>query len=171
MPANPVLDDDIATIAGQEKLLLFSGFTEADAWAIGCAVRDRALAAGQGVLIDLRLWDRVLFTHAMAGTTADNAEWVRRKINVVRRFGVSSYRKTLEMERDGKVFEAARGTDPADYAAAGGGFPIRLDGGLVIGCVTVSALPMREDHELVVEAMAAHLGVAVPCLDMSRTKP
>lgn len=157
-------DTDIACIAAQEQALLFTSFSDADAWAIGSGIRERALKSGKGAFIDIRLWDRVLFTHAMAGTNADNEDWARRKINVVRRFQVSSYRKTLEMQRDGKVFEPARGTDPADYAAAGGGFPIGLEGGPVIGCVTVSNLPMRDDHGLAVAAIAAHLQRTVPVL-------
>ncbi len=155
---------DIACILAQEQALLFEGFTEADAFAIGAGIRQLAASRGQGVLADVRLWDRVLFTHAMAGTNADNEDWVRRKINVVRRFHVSSYRKKLELDRDGKVFEISRGVSPADYAAAGGGFPIRLKGGPVIGCVTVSNLPQRQDHNLAVEAIAMHLGVKPPML-------
>ncbi len=167
MTAQDRMAADIACIIEQEKALLFLGFNEADAWAIGSRIREMALARGQGVFIDIRFWDRVLFTHAMAGTNADNEDWVRRKINVVRRFQLSSYRQKLEMDRDGKVFEAARGTNPAEYAAAGGGFPIALANGPVIGCVTVSNLPMRQDHGLAVEAIAVHLGVKAPVLDWS----
>jgi uncharacterized protein (UPF0303 family) len=158
------IEADIACILEQEQRLVFKGFAEVDAWSIGSRMRQLAQERGRGVLIDIRLWDRVLFTHAMAGTNADNEDWVRRKINVVRRFQMSSYRKKLEMDRDGKVFDTARGTDPVDYAAAGGGFPVRLVGGPVIGCVTVSNLPQRDDHGLVVEALSAHLGINAPQL-------
>ena len=149
--------DDIARILAQEAALQFASFNEADAFALGSRIRDLAMSRGQGVFIDIRLWDRVLFTHAMAGTTSDNEDWVRRKVNVVRRFHSSSYRKGLELKRDGKVLNEAVGCNPIDYAAHGGGFPIRLKGGPIIGCVTVSNLPQREDHKLAVEAIAWHL--------------
>ncbi len=110
-------------------------------------------------LIEVRLWDRQLFAFSMPGATQDNAEWVRRKVNVVRRFHVSSYRKGLELKEAGRELGIPLGTDPMDYAAAGGCFPIRLKGGPVVGCITVSGLPQRDDHEVVVEAVAAHLGM------------
>ena len=150
--------DDISLILAQEAQLQFVSFNEADAFALGSRIRDLAMSRGQGVFIDIRLWDRVLFTHAMAGTTSDNEDWVRRKVNVVRRFHCASYRKGLELKRDGKVLNEAVGCSPIDYAAHGGGFPIRLKSGPIIGCITVSNLPQREDHKLAVEAIAAHLG-------------
>jgi uncharacterized protein (UPF0303 family) len=150
---------DIDIILAQETALVFQSFSEAEAFALGCHVVRLAESRGQGVFIDIRLWDRVLFTHAMAGTSCDNEDWVRRKVNVVKRFQMSSYRKGLEMKRDGKSFGEASGTSDADYAAHGGGFPIRLKQGPVIGCVTVSNLPQREDHKLTVEAIALHLGL------------
>ena len=42
-----------------------------------------------------------------------------------------------------------------DYASHGGSFPLTLIGAGCIGAVTVSGLPQRADHELVVEALAA----------------
>ena len=41
-----------------------------------------------------------------------------------------------------------------DVADHGGSFPIVVDGVGCVGAVTVSGLPQREDHELVVEALA-----------------
>jgi uncharacterized protein (UPF0303 family) len=150
---------DITLILAQEAALVFPSFTEADAFALGCHIVRLAEARGQGVFVEIRLWDRVLFTHAMAGTTSDNEDWVRRKVNVVRRFHCASYRKGLEMKHDGKAFGPASGTNEADYAPHGGGFPIRLKFGPVIGCITVSNLPQREDHKLAGEAIALHLGL------------
>ena len=152
-------ETDIARIKEQERELVFPSFFEADALAIGLAIVRSLERGGKGGLVDVSLWDRQLFAHSMAGANADNADWVRRKVNVVRRFHVSSYRKALEMLDAGREFETTRGTDPKDYAAAGGGFPIRLKNGPVIGCVTVSGLPQREDHQEAVCAIAAHLGL------------
>ncbi|MGB8817035.1 MAG: heme-degrading domain-containing protein [Rhizobiaceae bacterium] len=150
---------DILTMKAQEKALVFERFSEKDALEIGLSIVRTLQAEGKSGLIDVSLWDRQLFAFAMAGTSFDNADWVRRKVNVVRRFHVSSYRKALEMTDAGRVFTAAFGTDPMDYAAAGGGFPVRLKDGPVIGCVTVSGLPQREDHQTAVNAIASHLGL------------
>jgi uncharacterized protein (UPF0303 family) len=160
------LADDIAKIAEQEAELVFERFSEDDALAIGLDLRNRIAARGEFGLIDIRLWDRQLFAFSMPGASADNAEWVRRKINTVKRFQVSSYRKGRELEAAGRVFEAAHGMDPMQYAAAGGCFPIRMKGGPIAGCITVSGLPQRDDHGVVVEAICAHLGIDASRLAM-----
>jgi uncharacterized protein (UPF0303 family) len=56
----------------------------------------------------------------------------------------------------------------ADYALAGGGFPIRLEGTGVIGAITVSGLPERDDHCLVVDALCDHLGRDRAALALTR---
>jgi len=48
---------------------------------------------------------------------------------------------------------------PADFAWVGGSFPITLRGTGVIGSVTVSGLPDREDHQIVVDALCDLLGL------------
>ena len=47
----------------------------------------------------------------------------------------------------------------ADCVLAGGGFPLKIAGVGCVGAVTVSGLTQREDHEVVVAALAAALGV------------
>lgn len=150
---------DIAMILKQEKTLVFSSFDENDAFAIGNLIKTGLDAFGKSALIEVRLWDRQLYCCAMKGTNAENADWVRRKVNVVQRFQISSYLKALEMKDAGEVFDREHGTDPLDFAAAGGGFPIQLLDESVIGCITVSGLPQREDHQVVVDALAHHLGI------------
>ena len=144
-------EDDIARIKRQEQELVLDRFDEAVAFEIGAAIRERALLDGLSLVVDLRTWDRQLFFTATPGTTADNAEWVRRKINTVRRFGRASYRMVLE--RGENPFQPQSGVDPADYVIAGGGFPIRVAGAGIIGALTISGLPGRKDHAVAVDAL------------------
>ena len=50
--------------------------------------------------------------------------------------------------------------DPRDYTAHGGCFPIRVRGTGMVGTVTVSGLPQKEDHALVVETLGQVLGLS-----------
>ena len=151
--------DDIARIAEQEKVLVFDRFDEATAFAIGAAIRERAVAENLPIVVDIQTWDRPLFYAAMPGSTAANTDWARRKRNTVRRFLRSTYRLGLEKARPDRTFPVGEGLDPADYVLAGGGFPIAVREAGVIGVIAVSGLPERQDHAVVVDALCAHLGV------------
>jgi uncharacterized protein (UPF0303 family) len=152
------IESDIARIKLQEERLRFSSFDEAAAWTLGSAMRERALKGKWPFVIDIRTGIRPLFYAALPGSTPENPDWVRRKINTVYRFEAASYRVALDHKLSGKPFGAERGINPLDYAPAGGGFPIRI-GSVVIGAVTVSGVPQRDDHEFVVESLCAHLNV------------
>jgi uncharacterized protein (UPF0303 family) len=153
-------EDDIRAVIAQEQGLVFESFDEGTAFAIGTAIRLRAAAESLRLVVDVRLWDRPLFYCAMPGTTADNPEWVRRKINTVRRLQKSSYRVVLEQPPDTRVLPPHRALDPADHAIAGGCFPIRVRGvSGPIGAVTISGLTERDDHMMAVEAICRVLGV------------
>jgi uncharacterized protein (UPF0303 family) len=151
------LERDIAQIARQEEALRFAGFSEADAWGLGSLMRSAAVERGLPFVIDIRIGNRPLFYTALPGTTPENPDWVRRKVNTVMRFHKSSYRVGREHDLAGKRFDQTRGLDPIDYAPAGGGFPIHLIGTGIIGTVTVSGVPQREDHGFVVEMLCAYL--------------
>lgn len=152
------ITDDIERLLLQERALRFPAFDETTAFAIGSALRSIAHERSQPIVIDVRLPGRPLFYSALAGSTPDNPEWVRRKSNVVMRYYCSSYRKGRELTLKGGALDESRGVSPLDYAAHGGSFPIHVEGAGIIGTVTVSGLPQRDDHNLVVEALAAHLG-------------
>jgi uncharacterized protein (UPF0303 family) len=152
------LDSDIAQIKAQEDALQFQSFTEADAWALGSAMRALAEAKKLPLVIYIEIAGRQMFYSALPDTSVDNFHWAKRKVNTVMRFHAASYRVGLQHKKDGKAFDASRGVDPMSHASAGGGFPVRL-GGAVVGCIAVSGIPQREDHGFVVEALCAHLGV------------
>jgi uncharacterized protein (UPF0303 family) len=151
--------DDIALIQKQEETLVFPAFDEAVAFKIGVAIRKRALADNLPIIVDIRLWDRPLFYAAMPGSNASNPDWARRKINVVKRYLKSTYRMVLEQQRPDRTFKIGEGLDIVDYVLAGGGFPVTVKGAGVIGAITVSGLPERQDHGVVVDALCDHLGV------------
>ncbi|MEP9399567.1 heme-degrading domain-containing protein [Mesorhizobium sp. KR2-14] len=158
---------DIERIKRQEAELVFDRFDETVAFEIGSAIRERALAENLPIVIDIRLWDRALFYAALPGSTAINANWARRKINVVRMFLKSTYRMVLEQDRPDRTFKVGEGLDPADYVLAGGGFPIRVANAGVVGVIAVSGLPERQDHEVIVAALCAHLGLDAGALALS----
>jgi uncharacterized protein (UPF0303 family) len=151
-------DDDIKRIIEQEKALVFPAFDEEIAFRIGSAIRAAAIAAGHGIVADVRTWERPLFYMALPGTTGDNPNWVRRKANTVRTLGKSTYRVVLEKSFEGDAFPPRRGLDNMDVVLAGGGFPVRVKGAGLIGAITVSGLHERDDHRVVVEAICDHLG-------------
>ncbi len=151
------LDEVLAILAKQQRELQFPRFEEEAAWRLGCRLRDLASQRKQALVVDIRRFGQPLFYSALAGTTPDNAEWARRKRNVVARFHKPTYLVGLELEQKQTTLLERYGLPVADYAAHGGGFPLRVAGAGIIGSITVSGLPQREDHELVVEALCAEL--------------
>jgi uncharacterized protein (UPF0303 family) len=149
--------EDLLAIAAQERELQFSRFDEDTAWKLGTCVRDLALAKNFPVVIDVRRFGQPLFYCALPGTTPDNPEWVRRKSNLLARFHRSSYAVGIELKQSGSTLLQKYALPDADYAAHGGAFPIHVSSAGVIGSLTVSGVPQRSDHELVVEALCAHL--------------
>jgi uncharacterized protein (UPF0303 family) len=152
------IPEDLARIALQEQELQFAGFDEETAWKLGSQLRALAVARKLSLVVDIRRIGQPLFYTALPGTTPDNVEWVRRKSNVTARFHRSSYAIGREMEQKKSNLLDRYGLPLSDYASHGGSFPLRVIGAGVIGSVTVSGLPERDDHQLAVEALCLQLG-------------
>lgn len=152
------LSEDLERITLQERELQLPKLNAKVAWELGSLIRSLALERGLAVVIDVRRFGQPLFYAALDGTTPDNPEWVRRKSNVVARFHRSSYAVGLTQKSKGTTLQERQGLPVADYAADGGSFPLAVAVAGVVGSVTVSGLPQRDDHNLVVEALCATLG-------------
>jgi uncharacterized protein (UPF0303 family) len=152
------LSDDIERLTLQEQRLRFRAFDETTAWQIGSKLRDMGEARKLPIVIDIRLTNRQLFYSALAGSTPDNPDWVRRKSNVVLRYLKCSYRMGRELALKDDTLDQDRGVSTLDFAPHGGSFPIHVEGAGIIGAITVSGLPQRDDHNLVVEVLATFLG-------------
>jgi uncharacterized protein (UPF0303 family) len=149
------------TIREQERLLDFERFGYDDAWALGSALartgRDRDLP----IVVSIVFGEQRVFHSALSGSSAVNDDWVAWKFNVVRRHNLSSYGVGALYRSEGRSFDADSRYGGQDFAAAGGAVPIRVAGSL-IGVVGVSGLAEADDHQMVVDALAAHLGRDIP---------
>lgn len=152
------LSEDIERVGLQERELRLPRLDAQVAWELGVRLRTMADERGLAVVIDVRRFGQPLFYAAMDGTTPDNVEWVRRKSNVVARFHRSSYAVGLKLKTKNETLTEQQGLLQADYATHGGSFPLAVAEAGVVGSVTVSGLPQRADHELVVEALCGMLG-------------
>jgi uncharacterized protein (UPF0303 family) len=152
-----MIEHDLEKIALQERRLQFTEFNASIAWELGVALKTAAEKRGAAVAIDIQLHGLPLFSCGMRGTTPDNWEWIRRKRNVVMRYHRSSYAIGLKHERAGTTLEDTTGLDLRDYSTHGGSFPVTLAGTGCIGTITVSGLPQREDHSLVVSVVQEYL--------------
>jgi uncharacterized protein (UPF0303 family) len=152
----PVVDD-LKIIGQQETELIFDRFDEDLAFEIGTHMRQLAKGFGQGAAVGVYLWDRTMFFGATAGATEGNRGWVERKAKLVRLMHKSSYRVVLERGDQPRVL-SNWAIDIADYAIAGGAFPIRIRNVGIIGAAATSGLPERDDHEVSRGAIALALG-------------
>ncbi|WP_322104740.1 heme-degrading domain-containing protein [Paraburkholderia sp. J41] len=148
---------DLQSIAAQEHALVFPRFDADRAWQLGSHLHELARARSLPIAIDIRTCGQQLFFCALDGATPDNADWVRRKSRVVEHFRRSSYAIGLRLQHTGSSLDEKHGLPINDYAPHGGSFPLTVAGAGVIGSVTVSGMPQRADHELVVEALCAQL--------------
>ena len=150
---------DLAKIAVQEERLQFQSFDADTAWKLGNRLKTNAETRGVAVTIEIRVGKETIFFFAMQGAKPENADWARRKRNVVDLLWRSSYAVGLSLQEEQSSLEAKMGLPLRDYTAHGGSFPIRVVGVGTIGTVTVSGLPQRDDHAMLVEELAGMLGV------------
>ncbi len=146
--------DDLARIALQELRLRFDAFDPDTAWALALALREDGLSRGAPIVAVVETWAVRLAAFALPGATDDNFDWARRKINVVRRFQRSSYAVGLQLAATGRTLAELGALPERDYAVHGGAVPIFVRGAGCIGAVAVSGLPQREDHKMVIAALA-----------------
>jgi uncharacterized protein (UPF0303 family) len=152
------LSEDLERVALQERKLRLPRLDAQVAWNLGMRLKTLADRRGLSVAIAVQCFGHRLFYAALAGVTSDDAEAVRRKSNVVARFYRSSYSVGLALKAKGETLLETYGLPATDYAAQGGSFPLSVARTSMVGSVTVSGLPQRHNHELVVEALCAMLG-------------
>ena len=143
----------------QEEILQFSSFTNGDAWELGNMILMEARRLGVSIAVRIRLNNGyTVFQYGMDGTTLYNDRWLDRRENTVRLMEKSSLRVYMELKMNEETLEDML-LDPREYAACGGGFPIRVEEAGVVGTVAVSGLDHVSDHDLAVKCISRYLHV------------
>lgn len=154
------VEELVKVLEMQEEILQFSSFTNADAWELGTLVVMEARRLGISIAVRIRLNNGyTVFQYGMDGTNLYNEQWLTRKENTVRTMEQSSLRMYMNL-RDSQESLEERFLDPREYAACGGGFPIRVEEVGVIGSIAVSGLDHVSDHDLLVKCISKYLHVA-----------
>jgi uncharacterized protein (UPF0303 family) len=147
------MDEILKQLLLEEQELQFPSFNEEIAWQIGGDLVKLANDQRLSITVDITRGDHQLFHASLAGTSADNDEWIKRKVRLVYRFGHSSYYMGQLLKSKGKRIEDAYLISESEYAPHGGCFPIILKQTGVVGTITVSGLAQEDDHKLVVQAI------------------
>lgn len=147
----------LASCEREEALYQFERFTREDALELGLKIHETAQDYPDPVAIEITINGLAVFRYFPEGTVPDSELWLARKRNTVDLMHMSSLHFLAWLEARGETVEG-RKLDPAEFAAGGGGFPIRLRRTGVIGSVCVSGMPDHmDDHRLVIESIAAFL--------------
>lgn len=151
------MEDVLTKLLQEEQDLQFAKFNELTAWKLGSLLVELATDKGLAVTIDITRGEHQLFHASLPGTSADNDEWIKRKVRLVYRFGHSSFYMGQLLKSKGKRIEDSYLIPESQYAPHGGCFPVIVKGTGMVGTVTVSGLPQEEDHKLVVQAIREFL--------------
>jgi len=143
------LDD----LLNQETQLQFEIFNNEIAWQLGCKLKKLAEDKNVNVAIEVYAFNQTLFSYAMSGTQLDNLHWIKRKRQSVLRFGHSTYYLGQYNQSKNREFEQQVHINALEYCAHGGAFPITIKKCGLVGVVTVSGLPQKEDHQMVIDAL------------------
>lgn len=148
-------------ILKEESVLQFTEFSNDTAWEFGLRMVEKAKADQKKITIDVSRSGQQVFHYAMPGTAPDNDEWIKRKNRVVARFFHSSFYMGLYYKTKGTTIEKNSLVSEMEYAPHGGAFPITITNVGIVGTITVSGLPQREDHEFVVAVLKEFLQLEV----------
>ena len=151
------MDEILQQLLHEEEELQFTRFNEDTAWEIGSALVAQAVKENLPITVDITRGDHQIFHASRPGTSADNDEWIRRKVRLVYRFGHSSFYIGQLLKNKGKSLEEAYLISESTYAPNGGCFPVILKGTGMIGTITVSGLAQEDDHRLVVNTIREYL--------------
>src|SRR5512142_3361379 len=151
------LEQELKRVGAEERELVLDSFDNQDALDLGLALVEKARARQLPIAVDVERCGQRLFHAALPGSAPDNAHWIERKKRLVNRTFHSSYSTGLRLRVKQQTLAEMLYLDENDYAPHGGCVPVVVARVGFVGTVTVSGLPQRQDHELVVETLREHI--------------
>lgn len=136
----------------EEKEYTFPEFERADVWDLGCDLVEATKAFSGPLAVTVWINGAEVFAYYPEGTGAFHDMWLTRKRNTVTALGMASMTFKAKLAYNGSSLED-EGLDPAKYVACGGGFPLRIKGGCVIGFIGCSGLADSEDHAAILAGL------------------
>jgi len=100
--------DTIAQLVEHDRVINFERFGHAEAWALGQRIIGLGHQRSAPITAAIWLGEQRVFHIALAGTSADNDQWMERKAALVRRYDASSWLTTLRFREHGILEESAR---------------------------------------------------------------
>ncbi|MBP1136643.1 uncharacterized protein (UPF0303 family) [Arthrobacter sp. PvP023] len=143
----------ISRIENEITALQFPGFSSGDALDLGMLLVELGTMRNLPIAIDIRRGEHILFHVSLPGATRDNGLWIERKSRTAERYEVPSFLIGLRGRLSGGRMEDNDWFDQSRYASHGGAFPVYVKGTGPVATATVSGLPQKADHDLVVEAL------------------
>jgi len=152
-------------VSEQEKALCFDHFSHKDAWELGQFLVKRIYDNNIEMAVSIRkVSGYILFQHGTEDTNLNNQNWMDRKFNTVKMMERSSFGVWAKSCISGQGI-AEHGLSEKEYAFCGGGFPICLKSGEMVGVLIVSNLPHQQDHQFIIDSLQEYLDVKVPSVE------
>lgn len=145
----------VSQLLTQEAQLTFAYFTSATAWDLGSYLHQIAYERELSVAIEVFALEQVLFHSERIGLGKTPRYSLKQMRNHVLESGHCSHYLSLNQNRIiefGPQQSVTIHLNPR-IAAQGGGFPIRMENGKLIGAICCIGLTSIDDHNLVVEAL------------------
>ena len=141
-----------ADLAAQEEACRFESFTVGDAVKLGQLLSEISQAEGKSAAVQIEMGGFEVYRSMPEGTGRYNDLWMQKKKNTVKLMNKSTLRLWADMAARG--IQCQMSMVPGDIVCCGGGFPICLKDGTMVGVIAVSGPAGDQyEHELVVRAI------------------
>lgn len=120
---------------------------------LGLAIVKLAQDRTQKVAVQVERINHPNFLYVEEGLSADKHDWIRRKVNVVKKFEESSLTVKKDLNSNNMTLSGTFGLQNKNFLAKGGSIPIFVKKAGMVAIVTVSGLHDEEDHQIIVEAL------------------
>lgn len=153
---------DLEILEAEEELLQYESFTSKEALELGNHLVEllKEYDGELAIRITRESDHAVVFQYIMDSKSERNLGFIEGKQKVLELTGHSSLYAAIQAKVDGYLPE--RLSRENGCAAAGGAFPIRVNGQQV-AVLAVSGLHEGKDHEIIVRALSDILGKETPC--------